>query len=199
MQHDLKPSNVMITPEGRVKILDFDLAKHTAPISQIGETRTIGSHSSPGSITGTASYMSPEQVRGQAIDPRSDIFSFGILLHELLSGERPFTGNSSPEVMSAILRDDPRPLPARVPPAVARIVTQCLAKEPRQRWQSAQDLATNLRWAADLSSSTSSDLEPVAARKPSRERWFWLAAVVAAVVLGAGLTWTYERKPEQTR
>jgi len=101
----------MITPEGRVKILDFGLAKQTALISQIGETRTIGSHSSPGSIAGTASYMSPEQVGEHAIDPRSDIFSFGILLHELFSIERPSTDDSSPEVMSAILRDDPRPLP----------------------------------------------------------------------------------------
>jgi serine/threonine protein kinase len=118
--------------------------------------------------------MSPEQVRGQAVDPRSDIFSFGILLHDLLSGERPSVADSSPEVMSAILRDDPRPLPARVPPPVARIISQCLAKEPRQRWQSAQDLATSLRWAADLLSSS---LDPVAALKPSRERWFWIAAV----------------------
>ena len=155
----------------------------------------MGIRSAPNTIAGTASYMSPEQVRGQAIDTRSDIFSFGILLHELLSGEHPFTGDSSPDVMSAILRDDPRPLPAHVPAAVARIVTQCSRRRSQNSAGNRRRIwPTDLRWAADLPSGTSSGMAPVAAPTPSRERWFWLAGVVAALALGAGLTWAYARK-----
>jgi TolB-like protein/tRNA A-37 threonylcarbamoyl transferase component Bud32 len=139
VHRDLKPSNIMMPAEDRVKIVDFGLAKLTGPAAPTDETSdlvTLG-----GAILGTASYMSPEQAAGRAVDARSDLFSFGTILYEMLAGRRPFGGDSCVSTLAAILRDTP-PSIAGVAPQVARIVERCLCKDVGQRFQSAVDLKT---------------------------------------------------------
>jgi len=166
---DLKPDNVLLTRDGRVKILDFGLARVNA--SSAGqETRTI---TDPGTVMGTPGYMSPEQVRGQVVDHRSDIFSLGIILYELLSGKRAFQGESSADIMTAILREDPPDLPDNVPLGLRQIVHRCLEKKPQERFQSARDLAFAMR---SLSGSTG--VAKIVAAPVSRTRW-WLFAAIA--------------------
>ncbi len=150
VHRDLKPENVFITHDERVKILDFGLAKlaqapHAElPAADLSRSPTRGIDTTPGLVLGTIGYMSPEQVRGHAADHRTDIFSFGAILYEMLSGARAFTGDSAVETMSAILKDAPSELATAdrpIPPALARIVDRCLAKTRTARLQSASDLA----------------------------------------------------------
>jgi serine/threonine-protein kinase len=145
VHRDLKPENVFLTRDGHVKILDFGLARTEAsPLASASEAPTATDHGR--AIVGTPGYMSPEQVRGLVADARSDIFSLGCVLYELLAGRRAFDGRSPAEVMSAILRDDPAPLaPHDVPAELERVVAHCLEKLPEQRFQSARDLAFDLR------------------------------------------------------
>ena len=166
---DLKPDNVLLTRDGRVKILDFGLARVNAS-SATQETRTI---TDPGTVMGTPGYMSPEQVRGQVVDHRSDIFSLGIILYELLSDKRAFQGESSADMMTAILREDPPELPDSVPGGLRQIVHRCLEKKPQERFQSARDLAFALR---SLSGSTG--VAKIVTEPVSGGRWFMPAAVV---------------------
>ena len=147
VHRDLKPGNVMVTREGRVKVLDFGLAKMTGPDPSAGRsemfTATGDRH-----VEGTVPYMAPEQLRGEGVDARSDLFSLGIILHELATGRRPFQGQSVVEVSSAILRDPPEPLSrarADLPTDLERIVGRCLEKNPRDRVQSALDVNNDLR------------------------------------------------------
>ena len=147
---DLKPANVMLSNEGRLKVLDFGLAKLLQDAKGVEDARTVGldTHTHEGQILGTVAYMSPEQVEGKPLDGRSDIFSLGVLFYEMLTGRRPFTGDSTASMISAILRDTPPPVTdvrQALPNHLGRIIRRCLAKEPDRRYQSATDLRNDLQ------------------------------------------------------
>ena len=151
VHRDLKPANVMLTKDGRVKVLDFGLAK-LATSSSNGELTDAVTMATPlsdeGHVVGTIPYMAPEQVRGDTVDPRTDVFALGILLYELASGKRPFTGETQVDISHAILREAPKPLRAlypELPPDLDRIVSRCLEKNPRERFQTALDVSNELR------------------------------------------------------
>jgi len=143
---DLKPDNVMVTRDGRVKLLDFGVALRTTP--SVSDLDATLSQQQTGLLAGTIGYMAPEQIRTGDVDSRADIFSFGVLLHELLTGTRAFPGGTAADVMSAVLGADPAPLPSSVPPVVREIVHRCLEKSREERFQSARDLGFALRQAA---------------------------------------------------
>ncbi len=148
MHRDLKPANVMVTTEGRVKVLDFGLAKNVGPESCDGATQTSAGLTQAGIVMGTPAYMSPEQVSGRTLDPRTDIFSLGVILHEMATGRRPFVGTSSAELVSSILRDTPpliTDVRADLPGDLARVIRRCLEKDPRHRVQTARDVSNEFR------------------------------------------------------
>jgi Tol biopolymer transport system component len=185
VHRDLKPENVLITPDGRAKILDFGLAKlsdSAAGDSDMASTQAMKTE--PGKVMGTVGYMSPEQVRGAEVDTRTDIFSLGVMLYEMIAGQRAFQADTSVETMSAILNQDPPALKSatamHLSPAIERIVRRCLEKEPAQRFQSANDLAHALDAIQDETSAAQPALS--AAAKSSRSApvgWIALAVVLA--------------------
>ncbi|MGZ8780781.1 MAG: protein kinase domain-containing protein [Thermoanaerobaculia bacterium] len=149
VHRDLKPENLFVTRDGRVKILDFSVAKLRSSEDEaaMSDAETMEQDTSPGTVIGTVGYMSPEQVRGQAVDGRSDIFSLGTLMYEMVAGEHPFRGDSPADTMSSILREEPRDLTTvnpNVTPGLDRVVRHCMEKSPEQRFQSARDLAFHL-------------------------------------------------------
>ncbi len=172
VHRDLKPENLFLTKDERVKILDFGLAKLTRPEAVSGEeAATISAKTRPGAVLGTVGYMSPEQVRGQPADHRADIFSFGVILYEMLSGRRAFRGNSAVEMMNAILKEEPPELSGtdrNIPPGLERVVRRCLEKSPEARFQSARDLGFALETLSGLSVATPAVSAPAPAQPGRR-------------------------------
>jgi dienelactone hydrolase len=191
IHRDLKPENLFLSSDGRIKILDFGIAHWTVPADSSGETRPSGPHSTePGTILGTIGYMSPEQVRGGSADHRSDLFSLGATLYEMLTGRRAFDGPSQADTISAILKEAPAPLSADagIPTAVEAIVRRCLNKSPDDRFPSARDVASALRSALEQHGHASAASLP-----PARRRALMYGVAATALILSSVAIWSWQR------
>jgi len=206
VHRDLKPGNIMLTKSG-AKLMDFGLAKSahsgvagaamSAPLLSAARTLSDASPMSPltsaGAVVGTIQYMSPEQVEGKEIDGRSDIFSFGAVLYEMVTGKRAFAGKSQLSVASSILEKEPEPmstLKPMSPPALDRTTCKCLAKHPDERWQSASDLATQLSWIADARAAGTAVATTAAGRRANWRHFGFLSSGLLALLLIGLLAWT---------
>ena len=192
VHRDLKPENLVLLRDGLVKILDFGLAKQSAT-AEAGDQETIAG-TDAGTVLGTVGYMAPEQVRGEAATPRSDLFALGAVLYELASGQKPFARATAAETMTAILRDDPPALattPPELAPALERIVGHAIEKEPGDRFQSARDFAFALQAFNDSASGTGATppRAAIAPRLRTRERVAWATAAILAIAALAAAVW----------
>ena len=197
IHRDIKPENLLITKDGRLKILDFGLAKQL-PAAPSTESQTTALLSSPGAVMGTPAYMSPEQVRGEALGAGSDLFSLGCVLYEMVTGCRPFRGDTSMDVMSAILREEPPEFTAQ-PPGLASIIRRCLEKDREARFHSAADLAFALEALSNPSVASSPDVSVSPVTRKSRAGIYGI--LVAASVLASMLAgwWWLSRRQSAVR
>jgi serine/threonine protein kinase len=193
---DLKPANVMLSKGAasmpgapQVKLLDFGLAKWKAPMDSLASAVTMQADITvKGAILGTMRYMAPEQLEGEEADARTDIFAFGAILYEVITGKKAFDGKNQPSLAGAIMTSEPLPisrLQPLAPPALERVVTRCLAKDPDDRWQTAHDLLIQLRWIAERGMQETP--EAVGARK--KKNWLALAGIGVGVLLTAAASW----------
>ena len=216
VHRDLKPANLFLTTDGTVKILDFGLAKLVESVPpENAETESFepGGATELGRALGTTAYMAPEQARGSSVDSRTDLFAFGVVLYEMLAGERPFRGATITAIVAAILTEDAPPLPGRVPPALQRIVSQCLEKRPEDRFSSAHDLALALEAISSSGEAAgSAAIEPVALSEPQRLKhdvesskasvWQTLKRPIIVgpfVLVAVGLAWLASNAVQQNR
>ncbi|MFN7992737.1 MAG: protein kinase [Bryobacteraceae bacterium] len=191
IHRDVKPGNIMLTPDGLVKLLDFGLARRVH-VEQEESTRTM-----EGGIAGTPAYMSPEQAEGKAVDTRSDVFAFGVVLYQMLSGQPAFKGNSTASILAAVLQGHPEPLGAKVPRELEKIVARCLRKDPERRFQHIDDMKVELE---DLQAKLAAqDSKPHPIRS---QLGLWAAGIVAAALLvTAVLIWQWREgaSPEDVK
>jgi eukaryotic-like serine/threonine-protein kinase len=200
VHRDLKPANVMLTRSG-AKLLDFGLSKSMVVKPAADDLTHHKALTQEGTVLGTFQYMAPEQVAGEEADHRSDIFSLGVLLYEMATGQRAFQGQTRTSLIAAIVGSEPRPLrelQPMTPPALEHVIAKCLEKDPEHRWQSAHDIAEELRWIGEAGSQAGV-AAPMAMRKKSRERVAWSMALLFALALAALIPWHLSRQREAGR